>query len=111
MLSKSTFLKGLTVALWLLSSVLAFFALNGAADVVTVIYAAFWARGGQYGEVYHSVVALRQLVILFGSLFAVVVIVGGLEYGLRRFNTPGAWRLFAHILGAEAGILLLAALL
>lgn len=105
--NKPVALKGLTVVLWIATSVLALFALNGAADVATTIYAAFWAGGGQPGEVYQSAVALRQGVILPGSLLTVAVIIGSLEYHLRHFNTPGSWRLFGRILGAEAGILLL----
>lgn len=108
--SKLTALKGLAIALWLASSVLALLALNGAADVAAAIYAAFWAGGGEYGAVYYDAVALRQMVILPGSLLVVAVIIGSLEYSLRHFNTPGSWRLYAHILGAEAAILLLMAM-
>jgi hypothetical protein len=109
--NKPIALKGLAIALWLASSVLALYALNGAADVAASIYAAFWAEGGPYGGAYYSAVALRQMVILPGSLLVVAVVIGSLEYGLRHSDTPGAWRLFARILGAEAGILLLAAML
>jgi hypothetical protein len=108
--NKTLILKGLTVVLWIVSSVLALFALNGAADVATAIYAAFWAGGGPYGNAYYSSVMLRQMVILPGSLLIVATIIGGLEYSLRHFNTPSSWRLFARILGAEAGILLLVAM-
>jgi hypothetical protein len=108
---KPIVLKGLAVVLWIATSVLALFALNGAADVAATIYAAFWAGGGLYGPVYRSAVALRQGVILPGSLLIVAVIIGGMEYHLRHFNTPGSWRLFGYVLGAEAGILLLTAML
>ncbi len=108
--NKPTALKGLTVALWVASSVLALFALNAAIDVTATIYAAFWAEGGLYGAAYGGAVALRQAIALFGSLLVVATIIGSLEYHRQRFNTPGSWRLFASILGAEAGILLLAAL-
>lgn len=104
-------LKGLAVALWGLTSVLTLLALNEAANVVLTIYAAFWATGGQYGVAWGGAVALRQLMILFGALLALVVIVGSAEYHLRHFNTPRAWRFSSHILGVEAGILLLAAML
>ncbi|MGC9395184.1 MAG: hypothetical protein ACP5J4_10030 [Anaerolineae bacterium] len=104
-------LKGLATVLWIACGVLALFALNGAADVATAIYAAFWAGGGQYGKAYYSAVALRQIVILPGSLLIVATVIGGLEYHLRHFNTPGSWRLFSYVLGTEAGILLLAAML
>lgn len=106
--NKTLVLKGLAFALWIASSVLALFALNGAAEVATSIYAAFWAGGGEYGEAYYSAVALRQVVILPGSLLIVATIIGSLEYHLRHFNTSGSWRLFGYILGAEAAILLLA---
>lgn len=109
--SKSTALKGLVIVLWIVSSTLALFALNGAADVVSVIYAAFWAGGGPYGAVYRSVVVVRQMVILPGSILVVATIIGGLEYHLRHFDTPGSWRLLSYILGVEAGILLLAVML
>ena len=107
--NKPIILKGLAIALWIASSVLALLALNGAVDVATTIYAAFWAEGVQYGETYYGAMALRQIVILPGSLLIVATIIGGMEYHLRHFNTPGSWRLFSHVLGAEAGILLLAA--
>lgn len=110
-LNKRTALKALAIVLWLATSALALFALNGAADLVTSIYAAFWAGGGRYGEVYRSSVALRQAVILPGSLIIVAVIIGGLEYHRVHFDTPRSWRLFGYVLGAEAGILLLAAML
>jgi hypothetical protein len=109
--NKTIVLRGLAIVLWIASSVLALYALNGAADVATAIYAAFWAGGGPYGDAYYSSVALRQAVILPGSLLIVVVIVGGLEYSVRHFNTPSSWRLFARILGAEAALLLLMAML
>lgn len=108
---KSAALKGLAVTLWIVTSILALFALNGAADVVTTIVAAFWAGGGQYGAVYQSAVALRQVMLIPGSILTCIVIIGSMEYHLRHFNTPGSWRLFGYILGAEAGILLLAAML
>jgi len=108
---KPVVLKGLTVVLWIATSVLALFALNSAIDVTMTIYAAFWAEGGLYGEAYGGAVALRQTMVLFGSLLVVAVIVGGLEYHLRHFNTHSSWRLFSYILGVEAGILLLAVML
>ncbi|HOU13243.1 MAG TPA: hypothetical protein PKZ84_08995 [Anaerolineae bacterium] len=108
---KPVLLKGLAVALWIVSSILALYALNAAADVVATIYAAFWAGGGVYGDAYYSAVALRQVVILPGSFLVVAVIIGGLEHHLRHVNTPGSWRLFSYVLGAEAGILLLEAML
>ncbi|MBN2394027.1 MAG: hypothetical protein JXR84_25055 [Anaerolineae bacterium] len=108
--NKTIALKGLTAVLWIASSVLALFALNGAIDVTATIYAAFWAEDGLYGEAYGGAVALRQIVVLFGSLLAVASIIGSLEYHIRHFNTPGSWRLFGYILGAEAGILLLTAM-
>jgi len=108
---KPIVLKGLTAILWVASSVLALLALNSAADVVATIYAAFGGGGGLYGPLYRSAVALRQAVILPGSLLAVVVIIGGMEYHLRHFNTPGSWRLFAYVMGVETGILLLAVML
>ncbi len=111
LLHKPAVLKGITLALWLLSSALALFALSGAADVISIIYAAFWAEGVPYGEAYQGAVALRQVLILFGSILACVVIIGGLEYTMRHINTPGTWRFFARVLGVEAGILLLAAML
>lgn len=111
LLKKPTVLKGLMITLWIASSVLALIALNGAIDMATAVYAAFWAGGGLYGEAYGGGVALRQIVILPGSMLVVAVIIGSLEYHLRRFNTPGSWRLFGYILGAEAGILLLAVML
>jgi hypothetical protein len=105
---KPIVLKGLTAVLWIVSSALALFALNGAIDVTATIFAAFWAEGGLYGEAYGGAVALRQIVVLFGSLLVVASIIGSLEYHIRHFNTPGSWRLFGRILGVEAGILLLA---
>jgi len=108
---KPVMLKGLTIVLWIVSSVLALYALNGAADVASSIYAAFWAGGGPYGEAYYGSVALRQIMIIPGSILTAAAVIGSAEYSLRRFNTPGIWRLFARILGAEAGILLLVAML
>jgi len=108
--NKTLVLRGLAVVLWIASSVLALLALHGAVDVTATIYAAFWAEGGLYGDAYGGAVALRQIVVLFGSLIVVATIIGGLEYSLRHFNTPSLWRLFARILGVEAGILLLAAM-
>ncbi len=107
---KPIVLKGLAVVLWIVTSILALYALNAAADVVATIYAAFWAAGGPYGDAYYSAVALRQVVILPGSLLVVAVIIGSLEYHLRHFNTHSSWRLFGYILGAESGILLLEAM-
>lgn len=49
--------------------------------------------------------------ILPGSLLAVIVIIGGMEYHLRHFNTAGSWRLFAYVLGVETDILLPAVML
>ncbi len=109
--NKSTALKGLAVALWITSSVLALYALNGVADVASSIYAAFWTGGGPYSKAYYGSVALRQILIVPGSILTAAAVIGSAEYSLRRFNTPGSWRLFAHILGAEGGILLLAAML
>ena len=109
--NKSIAVKGLALALWVTSSVLALYALNGVADVASSIYAAFWAGGGPYGEAYYGSVALRQILIIPGSILTAAAVIGSAEYSLRRFNTPGSWRLFAHILGVEAGILLLVALL
>lgn len=110
--NKTIVLKGLTAALWIASSGLVLLALNAAIDVTATIYAAFWAEGGLlYGEAYGGAVALRQIVVLFGALLSVATIIGSLEYSLRHFNTPGSWRLFARILGTEAGILLLMAML
>ncbi len=110
-LHKPLMLKGLAIVLWLVSSALALFALNAVADVAATIYAAFWAGGGVYGDAYYSAVALRQMVILPGSLLLVAVVVGSLEYHLRHVNTPGSWRLFSYVAGVEAGILLLEAML
>ncbi|HOT93201.1 MAG TPA: hypothetical protein PLJ78_15260 [Anaerolineae bacterium] len=104
-------LKGITLVLWLISSALALFALSGAADVVATVYAAFWAEGVPYGEAYQGAVALRQMVVMFGSILACVVIIGGLEYTMRHINSPTSWRFFARVLGVEAGILLLAGML
>jgi hypothetical protein len=109
--NKTIILKGVAVVLWIASSALALFALNGAADVATAIYAAFWAGGGPYGDAYYSAVMLRQMVVLPGSLLIVATIIGSMEYHVRHFNTPGSWRLFGRILGVEAGILLLVAML
>lgn len=109
--NKPIVLKGLVIALWILTSALALIALNGAADVVLTIYAAFFAGGGLYGAGYGGAVALRQVIILFGSLLVVAVIIGSVEYSLRHFNTPRSWRLFAHILGVEAALLLLMVML
>ncbi|MEJ5311876.1 MAG: hypothetical protein WHX52_19100 [Anaerolineae bacterium] len=109
--NKSIVLKGLAAMLWIVSSVLALYALNGVADLVSSIYAAFWAEGGPYGEAYYSSVALRQMVIVPGAILTAAVVIGSAEYSLRHFNTPGLWRLFARILGVEAGILLLATML
>ncbi len=109
--NKAIVLKGLTAALWIASSGLALLALNAAIDVTATIYAAFWAEGGLYGKAYGGAVALRQIVVLVGALLSVATIIGSLEYSLRHFNTPGSWRLFARILGTEAGILLLMAML
>ncbi len=105
--NKPIVLKGLAIALWILTSVLALIALNGFADVVLTVYAAFFAGGGLYGEAYGGGVALRQVIILLGSLLVVAVIIGGAEYSLRHSTTPGLWRFFAHVLGTEAAILLL----
>jgi len=109
--SSPIILKVLAIVLWIASSALALLALNSAANVAASIYAAFWAGGGQYGEAYYSAVALRQAVILPGSLILVATIIGSTEYHLRHFNTPGSWRLFGYVFGAEAGILLLAGML
>ena len=100
-------LKGLAIALWIVTSALALVALNGAADVVLTVYAAFFAEGGLYGAAYGGGVALRQIIILLGSLPVVAFIIGSAEYSLRHSPTPRLWRLFAHVLGAEAAILLL----
>ena len=110
-LNQPVVLKGFAIVLWIASSVLAVFAINGAVDVGATIYAAFWARGELYGEAYRGAVALRWVIFVPGSVLALIAIIGNAEYQFRRFNTPGAWRLFGYILGAEAGILLLAAML
>ena len=111
LLNKRIILKGLTAIFWIASSVLAMYALNGVADLASSIYAAFWAGGGPYGEAYYSSVALRQIIIVPGSILTAAVVIGSAEYSIRRFNTPGLWRLFARILGVEAGILLLVVML
>ena len=103
--------KGLAIALWIVASGLALVALNGAADVVLTVYAAFFAAGELYGAAYGGGVALRQVIILFGSLLVVAFIIGGAEYSLRHSPTPRLWQFFAHVLGAEAAILLLMAML
>jgi len=108
---KTALLKGLAIVLWIVISILALFALNGAVNLTVTIYAAFWARGELYGEAYRGAVALRWAIFVPGSVIALIAIIANTEYQFRRFNTPGAWRLFAYTLGAEAGILLLAALL
>ncbi|GEM_PF-662332 len=105
--NKPFVLKVLAIALWIVTSALALVTLNGAADVVLTVYAAFFAEGGLYGEAYGGGVALRQVIILFGSLLVVAVIIGGAETSLRHSLTPRLWRFFAHVLGVEAAILLL----
>lgn len=103
--------KGLAIVLWIVTSALALVALNGAADVVLTVYAAFFATGGLYGEAYGGGVALRQIITLFGSVLVVAFIIGGAEYSLRHTPTPRLWRIFAHVLGAEAAILLMMVML
>ena len=110
-LNKPIVLKGLAIVLWIVASALALVALNGAADVILTVYAAFFAEGGLYGAAYGGGVALRQVIILFGSLLVVAFIIGGAEYSLRHTPTPRLWRIFAHVLGAEAAILLLMVML
>lgn len=100
-------LKGLAIALWMVTSALALVALNGAADVVLTVYAAFFAEGGLYGAAYGGGVVLRQVIVLLGSLPVVAFIIGSAEYSLRHSPTPRLWRLYANVLGAEAAILLL----
>jgi len=104
-------LKGLAITLWIVTSALALVALNGAADVMLTVYAAFFADGGLYGAVYGGGVVLRQVITLFGSLLVVAFIIGGAESSLRHAPTPRLWRIFAHVLGAEAAILLLMVML
>ncbi len=97
------------LALWALTSVLAFVLIPTILDIVLKLYAAFWGSYGFYGEVYQTGIAIRQFLVLPLGLVAVGVVIGGAEYHYRHVGEIASWKLFSETLAVEAALFLLSA--
>jgi hypothetical protein len=97
------------LALWSLTSALAFVLIPTILDIALKIYAAFWGSYGFYGEVYQVGIAIRQFLVLPLGLIAVGVVIGGAEYHYRHVGEIASWKLFSETLAVEAALFLLSA--
>ncbi|MBN1249875.1 MAG: hypothetical protein JXC32_19590 [Anaerolineae bacterium] len=97
----------LAVILWLATSGLSVAMIPLIIDLATGVYAAFWADYGAPGQAYYSIVAIRQLMVMFLAMVAVAVTIGGAEYHARNFGTERSWRIYARTLGIEVAVVLM----
>ena len=97
--------------LWAATAILSVVLIVTTRDAVTRVYAAFWSDGAPFGRSYWSAVAIQQFLTIPLAMFAVVVIIGGVEYHLRNVNTERSWKLLAYTLAFEVALILVAFIL
>lgn len=99
------------VSLWVVTSVLSVVLIPTTIDLVTRIYAAFWADYTAYGPSYWRGVALRQFLVLPLAVLSVIVIIGGAETYMRHAGTHRSWLFATRTLAVEVGLLIMSWLL
>ena len=88
----SGLLIAITVALWILSAVIAFLLIVPVLDSIITIYASFWADPNPIGQSYFLGASIRQFGVLIIAVLFVIGIIGGAEHHARNFNTPTSWQ-------------------
>lgn len=81
----------ITIILWLLSAVIAFYLLFPILDSIIRIYAGFWADPNPVGQAYFIGVSIRNAGVFILAVFYVIWIIGGAEHHSNNFNTPTSW--------------------
>lgn len=112
LLQKANKTAGLiALGIWIVTGVVGFWLIPTTLDLVTRIYAAFWAEYGFYGGDYWTGIVLRQFLALpLGALYT-VMLVGSGEYYYRNYGKPNAWKVASRIITVEISLIVLTAII
>jgi hypothetical protein len=94
----------MTFILWLITTVLAFWEITIAQEMVVSIYARF---NQATVDNYFAAIAFGNWAVFVMAIAFIAIVIGGAEYHRTHIGQPGSWRLFRWTLTFQAIYLLI----
>jgi hypothetical protein len=101
-------LVALTIALWILTSVVSFLQILTVRAIVLRFFSHFAATYGFYGRQAFAAQAVSAATLVIMGIVCIGVAIGCGEYHLKHFGEPESWRLFSRTISAEVAVIILA---